>query len=132
MGLIADILPSLLKDIAYGPAVSPGLLASQSVVIKRRTGVTFVPSTAGESGTPVVDTETLSAMAPWPYRETGVAEDVKGGDMLTSVTGRDANFTFAPEAGMLLSGIENRTWIIVQVDHDLDGDEYLLRIRGAG
>ena len=131
MGLIADILPGLLKDLAYGPATAPGLLADQTITIKRVEGQTVDWQTGGGSGTAVLDSETLAAMSPWPYQKDGVGPDVQGGEMQTSVSGRDAAFDFPPKPGMLAT-LDGKTWQILHVFHDLDGDEYLLTLKGAG
>lgn len=119
----------LLGDILK--ATSPtlhSLVDGATIRLIGRTGASFDPedldaSTGGEEVCEV------PCESPWPYRVSGT--DVATGNLATSFSGQHAALTLEPKVGMLAE-VDGRTYMLVEVTHDLDADDWLVVLEGAG
>lgn len=91
-------------------------------------GAVFDPDDL-DASTGTGDSCTVSCGAPWPYRAEGIP--FEAGRMRISVDGQANGLTLTPEAGMLAE-IDGRTYTVVEAQHDLDSNDWLLVLEGAG
>ena len=72
---------------------------------------------------------TVPCSSPWPYRARGV--EVESGLMQVSMDGSRPELTARPDVGMI-GVVDGKTYAVVEAQHDLDGNDWILLLKGAG
>ena len=120
---------SILGNILKGaiPTVHD-LTDGATIALRSGSGAAFDPAdldaSVGGAASVVVP-----CSAPWPYRSDGLA--VESGMQKVSIDGQRQELTVTPAPGMHAE-LDGRTYLVDEAHHDLDGDEWILTLRGAG
>lgn len=120
---------SILSDIlgVANPLVH-SFTDGTSVTLFSSEGAIFDPEDLDASpgaGTSV----SVPCSSPWPYRIQGLG--VETGMFKVSLDGSLPALTITPKVG-LLAEIDGRRYTIVEAHHDLDSNDWILLLEGAG
>jgi hypothetical protein len=121
---MASLLGNILKSAI--PLVHE-LTDGTTVTLYSGSGSTFDPEDL-DVATATAET-TVACSSPWPYEVAGMP--IEAGRMRVSIDGSLPELTIEPKAGML-ARIDERTYTIIKAHHDLDADEWMLDLEGAG
>lgn len=123
---MGSLLGTILKST--NPLVHKLTDGDKRLTLYSGSGSTFDPEDLDASvGTG--ESATVDCASPYPYDVAGLP--IESGRMRTSVDGSHPDLTIEPKAGMLAE-IDGRTYIVQKAFHDLDSDDWILDLEGAG